>query len=139
MEIIMSKRLLLVLSTLVGGLFLMSAPVRAEQGTGSILAVGSPLENTQSNVRDKDGTTLTPDEQKGDKKDLKITTSIRKALVNDKSLSIDAQNVKIITINRVVTLRGPVETANESTKLEKIAKQTRRVLRVDNQLEIKTP
>lgn len=135
----MTKRLLLVLSTLAGGLFLIAATVRAEQGTGSILAVGSPLENTQQNVRDKDGTTLTPDDQKGDKKDLKITTKIRKALVNYKSLSINAQNVKIITSNRVVTLRGPVESTDESTALEKIAKQTRGVLRVDNQLEIKAP
>ena len=135
----MTKRLLLVLSTLTGGIFLMAAPVRAEQGTASILAFGSPLENTQQNVRDKDGTTLTPDDQKGDKKDLKITTKIRKALVNYRSLSIDAQNVKIITSNRVVTLRGPVESADESTALEKIAKKTRGVLRVDNQLEIKAP
>jgi hyperosmotically inducible periplasmic protein len=139
MEIIMTKRLLLIFPTLAGALLLLAAPVRAEQGVGSMLAVGSPLENTQRNVRDKDGTTLTPDDQKGNKKDIKITTKIRKALVNDKSLSIDAQNIKIITSNRVVTLRGPVESANESATLEKIAKQTRSVLRVDNQLEIKTP
>lgn len=135
----MSRRLLLVISTLAGTLLLLAAPVRAQQGTGSLLAVGSPLENTQRNVRDKDGTTLTPDDQKGGKKDLKITTKIRKALVKEKSLSINAQNVKVITSNRIVTLRGPVESADESTTLEKIAKHTRGVLRVDNQLEIKAP
>ena len=64
---------------------------------------------------------------------------IRQAIVKDKSLSIDAQNVKIITRNGVVTLRGPVESEKESKKLKKIAKQTRGVVKVDNQLEIKAP
>ena len=62
-----------------------------------------------------------------------------KAVVKNKSLSVDAQNVKIITRNGVVTLRGPVESEAESKKLEKIAKKTRGVVKVDNQLEIKAP
>jgi osmotically-inducible protein OsmY len=130
---------LLIIFTLTGSLLLMTNTAQAERDTSTHLAAGSPLENTEINVRDKDGATLTPDDQKGDKKDLKITTKIRKALVNYKTLSIDAQNVKIITSNRVVTLRGPVENADESIALEKIAKQTRGVVRVDNQLEIKVP
>jgi hyperosmotically inducible protein len=56
-------------------------------------------------------------------------------LVKDKSLSVNAQNVKIITRNGKVTLRGPVETEAESMKLQQIAKQTPGVVRVDNQLE----
>jgi osmotically-inducible protein OsmY len=139
MEIIMTKRLLLIFPVLAGALLLWASPVRAELGVGNILTAGSPSENTQRNVRDKDGTTLTPDDQRGDKKDLKITTKIRKTLVNDKSLSIDAQNLKIITSNRVVTLRGPVESAAETMKIEKIAKHTRGVIKIDNQLEIKAP
>jgi hyperosmotically inducible periplasmic protein len=135
----MSTRLLLVMFTLTVSLLLMTDAVRAEHDTAINLAAGSALDNTQRNVRDKDGTTLTPDDQKGDKKDIKITTQIRKALVKDKSLSVDAQNVKIITSNRVVTLRGPVENAGESMKLENIAKKTRGVIRIDNQLEIKVP
>ncbi len=135
----MFTRLLLVVFTLTGGLPIMASAVQAEHDSATYLAAGSLLENTQHNVRDKDGTTLTPDDQKGDKKDLKITTKIRKALVNDKSLSINAHNIKIITSNRVVTLRGPVESAAESMKIEKIAKHTRGVLRIDNQLEIKVP
>jgi hyperosmotically inducible periplasmic protein len=136
----MFTRLMLVIFTLTGSLLLMSGTTQAEQDSIIYLAVGSsPLENTQRNVRDKGGTTLTPDDQKGNKKDIKITTTIRKALVKDKSLSIDAQNAKIITSNRVVTLRGPVENADESMKLENIAKKTHGVVRVDNQLEIKAP
>jgi hyperosmotically inducible periplasmic protein len=136
----MMTRLFLVLLTLTGSLLLVSFTAQAKQQDVAIyLAAGSALENTERNVRDKDGTTLTPDDQKGDKKDVKITTKIRKALVNDKLLSVNAQNIKIITSNRIVTLRGIVENADESTKLEQIAKKTRGVLRVENQLEIKSP
>ena len=103
------------------------------------MAANSALENTARNVRDKDNATLTPEDQKETKKDVKITAHIRKTVVRDKSLSIDAQNAKIITRNRTVTLRGPVANEAESLKLQKIAKHTRGVKQVDNQLEIKAP
>jgi hyperosmotically inducible periplasmic protein len=135
----MFTRFLLVIFTLTGSLLMMTNTAKAEHDTAIYLATGSVLENTERNVRDKDGTTLTPDDQKGNKKDIKITTKIRKALVKDELLSVNARNVKIITSNRVVTLRGVVENVDESTKLEKIAKKTRGVVRVDNQLEIKAP
>jgi hyperosmotically inducible periplasmic protein len=135
----MFTRFLLVIFTLTGSLLMMTNTAKAERDTAIYLATGSALENTERNVRDKDGTTLTPDDQKGNKKDVKITTKIRKALVKDELLSVNAQNVKIITSNRIVTLRGIVENVDESTKLEKIAKKTRGVIRVDNQLEIKAP
>jgi hyperosmotically inducible periplasmic protein len=138
-EITMHTRLILAVFALTGSLLIMAGTAQAGHDTAIILAAGSAVDNTQRNVRDKDGTTLTPDDQKGDKKDVKITTKIRKALVNYKTLSINAQNVKIITSNRVVTLRGPVENADESMAIEKIAKKTRGVLRVDNQLELKAP
>jgi hyperosmotically inducible periplasmic protein len=101
----MFTRSMLVIFTLL----MMTSIAQAEHDTAIYMATASALENTQRNVRDKDGTTLTPDEQKGGTKDIKITTTIRKALVKDKSLSIDAQNAKIITSNRIVTLRGPVK------------------------------
>jgi osmotically-inducible protein OsmY len=97
------------------------------------------MDNTERNVRDKDNATLTPEDQKETKRDIKITARIRKAVVKTKSLSTDAKNAKIITRGGVVTLRGPVENAVESTTLENIAKKTRGVSQVDNQLEIKAP
>jgi hyperosmotically inducible periplasmic protein len=135
----MSIRLLLVMFTLTGGLIMMTGPVRAEQNTAIYMAASSALENTERNVRDKGDTTLTPEDQKETKKDVKITAKIRQAVVRDKSLSVNAQNVKIITRNGVVTLRGPVESKKESKKLKKIAKHTPGVVKVDNQLEIKAP
>ena len=62
----------------------MTGPVRAEQNTVFHLAANSELENTERNVRDKDNTTLTPEDQKETKKDIKITTKIRQAVVRDK-------------------------------------------------------
>ena len=135
----MSIRLLLTLFTLTGSLMLTAGTVQAEQNAAIYLAADSALENTEINVRDKGNTTLTPEDQKETKKDIKITAHIRKAVVKDKSLSIDAQNAKIITRSGVVTLRGPVANEAESKKLQKIAKKTRGVVKVDNQLEIKAP
>ena len=135
----MPTRLLLVMFTLTGSLIMMAGPVRAEQDTAFYLAANSALENTERNVRDKGNTTLTPEDQKETKKDIKITAHIRKTVVRDKSLSIEAQNAKIITRSGVVTLRGPVASEAESKTLQKIAKKTRGVVKVDNQLEIKAP
>ena len=135
----MSIRLLLTLFTLTGSLMLTAGTVQAEQNDAIYLAASSALENTEVNVRDKDNTTLTPEDQKETESDIKITADIRQAIIKNKSLSVDAQNVKIITRNGLVTLRGPVETKKESKKLKKIAKHTRGVKQVDNQLEIKAP
>ena len=135
----MSKRLLLTLFALTGSLMLTAGTVQADQNTAIYLAADSALENTEINVRDKGNTTLTPEDQKETESDIKITADIRQAIIKNKSLSVDAQNVKIITRNGVVTLRGPVESKKESKKIKKIAKYTPGVLKVDNQLEIKKP
>jgi hyperosmotically inducible protein len=135
----MSIRLLLTLFALTGSLMLMAGTVQAEQDSAIYLAADSALENTEINVRDKGNTTLTPEDQKETESDIKITADIRQAIIKNKSLSVNAQNVKIITRNGVVTLRGPVESKKESKKIKKIAKHTPGVLKVDNQLEIKKP
>ena len=135
----MPTRLSLAAFTLMGGLLISSGIVLAEQNAAINLAENSPLENTKQNIRDKDNTTLTAQNQKQDKRDIKITAHIRKAVNKDKSLSVDAHNAKIITRNRVVTLRGPVNTEAESIKLQEISTKTHGVVQVDNQLEIKAP
>jgi hyperosmotically inducible protein len=138
----MSTRLLLVMFTLTGSLALTAGAVGAGQDKNGAIYVAageSVLENTERNVRDRGDTTLTPEDQKETESDVKITADIRKAVVADDSLSVNAHNVKIITRNGVVTLRGPVESEAESLKLGLIAKQTAGVTQVDNQLEIKAP
>lgn len=93
-------------------------------------------DNTNNNTRDRDDTRLTPMDQGSSDSDLEITQAIRKTVVDLDDLSINAQNVKIITLNGVVTLRGPVGTAEERTLIANIAERTVGVVRVDNQLEI---
>lgn len=99
----------------------------------------SDTENTERNVRDKSGATLTPEDQKESSVDRKITANIRRAVVGDESLSLNAHNVKIITRNRVVTLRGPVESQAEKAKIGKLARKAAGVkqVKVNNQLEVK--
>ena len=133
----MSTRLLLAIFTLTGSLIMMTGTVRAEQDAAIYLA--ADLENTEINVRDKDNTTLTPEDQKETEGDIKITAAIRQAVVKNESLSVNAQNIKIITRHGVVTLRGPVESEAEKNKLQDIAKQTPGVMQVNNELENKAP
>lgn len=134
----MPRRLSLVMFALTGSLLFMANAIQAEQSTNT-LAENSAVENTQRNLRDKDNLTLTAEDQNESKADLNITAHIRKSVHNDKTLSMDAHNAKIITRNGVVTLRGPVETETELLKLQEITQKTKGVLQIDNQLEIKAP
>src|ERR1043166_7406057 len=96
----------------------------------------SPTQRTTlpRNVRDRTGDTLTPVDQSETEGDRRLTQDIRKAIVADDSLSITAKNVKIITINGVVTLRGPVNTEEERQSILEKAKGIAGVQNVVNQL-----
>ena len=93
-------------------------------------------DDTGKNVRDRGDDTLTPTDQGNSAADRELTAKIRKAIVADDALSIQAQNVKIITIDGSVTLRGPVKTAAEKAAVAAKAKQIAGANRVDDQLEI---
>lgn len=93
-------------------------------------------DNTGRNARDADGNTLTPLDQGESEADRTITQQIRKAVVDHDQLSTNAKNVKIITNNGVVTLRGPVKSQEEKAAIASVAQKTGGVKRVDNQLEI---
>jgi len=97
-----------------------------------------PPDNTGRNVRDRDDATKTPGDQSENEADRTITQNVRKALTDDDSLSTDGKNVKVITNDGNVTLRGPVKTDKEKSEIENKAKQIAGVKRVDNQLEIAT-
>jgi hyperosmotically inducible protein len=94
-------------------------------------------DNTGRNVRDRGGDTLTPGDQSETEADRTLTQQIRKAVVADDSLSTLAKNVKIITVNGVVTLRGPVNSPQEKATIEAKAQQISGVSKIDNQLEVK--
>ena len=81
-------------------------------------------DDTGVNVRDRGDVTVTPEEQGGEAGDREITAAIRRAIVKDDSLSLNAHNVKIITRDGTVTLRGPVENTAERTKIAQLAEKT---------------
>jgi hyperosmotically inducible periplasmic protein len=93
-------------------------------------------DNTRINVRDRQDQTLTPLNQGNSKADVATTAQIRKEILATKNMSVNAQNVKIITINGQVTLRGPVNTAEEKRLIREIADRSAHTGDVDNQLEV---
>ncbi len=104
--------------------------------TTTLLAQTAP-DNTGRNVRDRGGDTLTPGDQSESQADRTLTQEIRQAVVADKSLSTTAKNIKIITNNGVVTLRGPVKDSHEKEKIQAKAQQFAGTNKIDNQLEVK--
>jgi len=72
-------------------------------------------DNTKVNQRDRSAAEATADQQKSNAADMKMTQNIRKSIMADKSLSSYAHNVKIISQNGVVTLKGPVKSDAEKT------------------------
>jgi hyperosmotically inducible protein len=94
-------------------------------------------DNTGRNVRDTEGSTLTPMDQSEKEADVTLTQRIRQAVMDDDTLSMTAKNIKIITVNGVVTLRGPVDNEQERTRIVAKAEQLAGTKKVDNQLEVK--
>lgn len=70
-------------------------------------------DNTKTNQRDRDKAAATADKQKMSAEDQELTRKIRTAITGDKSLSTYAHNVKIITREGKVTLKGPVRSEEE--------------------------
>lgn len=121
---------------LLAGVLVMPLAASAADHDGD--AKHPPADNTGKNVRDRDDSKLVPtDQAKGSDGDVELTRKIRQAIVDDDGLSTNAHNVKIVTLNGVTTLRGPVSTAAEKTKVAEYA--TRVVgdpVRVKNELEV---
>lgn len=95
-------------------------------------------DNTDINERDRDGTNPTAQTQSNAEEDLKLLAEVRRAVVDEESFSVKAQNVKIIVNDGVVMLRGPVENEAEKEKIGSLAKNIAGVTKVNNQLDIKS-
>jgi hyperosmotically inducible periplasmic protein len=94
-------------------------------------------DNTAINERDRSRETQTSGDQSNSSADLKITQAIRQALMKDSELSTTAKNIKIITDNGQVTLRGPVKNAQEKAKIDQLARSTAGGAKIDDQLDVK--
>ena len=122
------KKMSMMLAVCLSAAVALSAPVRihaAQQST-------SKADNTQKNAEKG----ATAEQQKENKTDREITREIRRSVVKDKTLSIKAHNVKIITKDGHVTLRGPVKSEEEKKTVEKAAVEVVGKGKVTNDIEV---
>ena len=112
-------------------LTIVSAAARAQD------SAAPAADNTKVNQRDKNKAERTADQQKENQPDRELARQIRRSIVQDKSLSSFAHNVKIIAQNGVVTLKGPVRSDEEKTAVEAKASEIVGADKVTSQLEVK--
>jgi len=125
------RRLLLPLGALALGASLMAAPA---------VRLQDPQQPAPDNTkRNKDQRDASADQQKMNPADRTITQKIRKAIHEDKSLSTYAHNIKIITQDGKVTLKGPVRSEDEKAAIESKAVAIAGANNVTDQLEVAPP
>ena len=102
------------------------------------LSLGSqtPADNTKINTRDQAAGAVTADQQKNDAADRDLTQKIRQALIQDKTLSTYAHNIKVIAQGGQVTLKGPVRSKDEKLNVEAKAVAVAGDGHVTNQMSI---
>jgi len=96
----------------------------------------TPPDNTKANQSDKDQSAPTADQQKMNPTDREITKKIRAAIHEDKSLSTYAHNIKIITQDGKVTLKGPVRSEDEKRNIATKAAAVAGDGNVTNQIDV---
>jgi hyperosmotically inducible protein len=98
----------------------------------------TPPDNTKVNQRDRSAPEATADQQKSNAADMKTTKDIRRSVMADKSLSSYAHNIKIISQNGIVTLKGPVRSdAEKKTLVAKAVAVTGSADRVTDEISVK--
>lgn len=125
------KRTLIILS------FLSAVSLTAIAADDKSKADNTAVDNTAVNERDRSNETKTSGDQSNSAADLKITQAIRQALMKDGELSTTAKNIKVITTNGQVTLRGPVKTAQEKAKIAQLARSAAGDVQIVDQLDVK--
>jgi osmotically-inducible protein OsmY len=115
---------------------LLAALVLAQVGT----ALGQQPDNTSSNVaaENSGNRSSVADGQLNDAQDLKTTQSIRRSVIADKDLSLDAHNVKIVTVHGCVTLNGVVRSDAEKASVAAKAVKVVGINDVVNDLRLAT-
>ena len=89
------------------------------------------------NQTDRNASEPTADQSQNNKPDIETARLIRKSIVEDKSLSTYAHNVKIVVVNGSVTLKGPVRSDDEKQAVGSKAAAVVGADKVTNQLEVK--
>jgi hyperosmotically inducible protein len=122
--------------TLLTGVFLLSSLglLWAQQDNNNASQV--PADNTKVNQRDRDQNEPTAEQQKENTNDRQLSAQIRRAIVKDKTLSTTAHNVKIISQNGSVTLKGPVKSEEEKQAIESKAREIAGTGKVNSELQV---
>ena len=114
---------------------------------GALLAMGGALyaaddakpvkaDNTKMNKQDRAEGAMTADQQKMNPADRELTQKIRKAIMADKALSTYAHNVKVISRDGMVTLKGPVRSDAEKSTVEAKATEVAGAGKVTNEITV---
>jgi hyperosmotically inducible periplasmic protein len=109
-------------------------------GVAPLRAVPAPQnpDNTKTNQRDRNKNEPTAGQQKENEGDRELARKIRRSVVNDKTLSTDAHNIKIIAQDGVVTLKGPVRSEEEKRAVEsKAAEAAGGADHIKSEIEVK--
>jgi len=77
-----------------------------------------PPDNSKVNKRDRDKASPTADQQKMNATDRELARKVRSSIMDDKSLSTYAHNIKIVARDGKVTLKGPVRSEEEKSAIE---------------------
>jgi len=94
-------------------------------------------DNTKVNQRDRSKTEPTADQAKNKVNDREVMQKIRQSLMDDKTLSTYAHNVKVISQNGKVTLKGPVRSEEEKKTVEQKATDVAGAGNVTDEITIK--
>lgn len=101
---------------------------------GSTTAQPAPdADNTGRNKQKQD---VNADKQSNAKADVELVAKIRKAVLADESLSVNAHNVKIVTKDGTVHLDGAVESEAEKKKVEDIVRRAAGGSTVQSELDV---
>ncbi len=93
-------------------------------------------DNTAQNRGAMQKDAVTAEKEGNGKNQVAILAEVRKSIMAEKDLSMDAKNVKILYSKGLVTLRGPVDSVDEKAKVEEIAKGCGGVSAVKNMLTV---
>jgi hyperosmotically inducible protein len=124
---------------LLGASLFFNAALFATAGPRQSTPQQTAPDNTKMNKGDAQKGATTADQQKMNPSDREITRKIRAAIVDDKSLSTYAHNIKLITQDGKVTLKGPVRTEKEKTDVEAKAATVAGATNVTSEIEIAPP
>jgi osmotically-inducible protein OsmY len=124
-----------------GGSYSTQPAAKPQQGSGQATgttgqAQQTAPDNTGRNEADRQAGKLEATDQSNDPRDVELTRKIRKALTDSDSLSVNAQNIKIITVGGKVTLRGPVRSEDERKRIEAAARRAAGSATVVNELQV---